>query len=46
MIMELNESFSQSVVRIVASVSEVKVGSGYQHRKNLLHANGCDLVDP
>jgi len=31
MIMELNESFSQSVARIVANVSQVKVGSGYPH---------------
>jgi hypothetical protein len=43
MIMELNESFSQSVARIVANVSKVKVGSGYPHRNNRLHATRCDL---
>jgi hypothetical protein len=40
MIMKPNESFSQWVARIVASVSEVKVGLGYPHSKNLLHASG------
>jgi hypothetical protein len=40
MIMKPNESFSQSVASLVASVSEVKVGLDYPHRKNLLHATG------
>jgi hypothetical protein len=46
MIRQANESFSQSVARIVASVGEVKVGLGYPHRKNLLLATGLDFLGP